>query len=91
MKASTKNTIKRIIKEEIQRQISERKSDNSVKASQAVNNAIKKLSSSSAMDYISRIQNDIQKAQLIMKFSELIGIPKSKLQMIIGSIKKTAE
>ena len=87
------NLLKTLIREEVKRQLrefEEEPQDSGLDASQPVQMVIDKIKKGPVMSSLSKISNDTQKAQLIMKFAELVGVPKNKLPMVLQTIRKTA-
>lgn len=86
--------LKTLIREEIEHQLREidaESPESGIDASQPVDMVISKIKKGPVMSSISKISNDTQKAQLIMKFAELVGVPKNKLPMVLQTIRKTAQ
>lgn len=86
--------LKTLIREEIEHQLREidaESPESGIDASQPVDMVISKIKKGPVMSSISKISNDTQKAQLIMKFAELVGVPKNKLPMLLQTVRKTAQ
>lgn len=85
--------LRKLIAEEIQKQLHELDGESpaaDIKTAQPVDMIINKIKKGPVMVSLSKISNDTQKAQLIMKFAELVGVPKNKLPMIMQTIRNTA-
>jgi hypothetical protein len=87
-----KQKMTQLIREEVRKQIREveDESPQTIDSSSTVDMVIKRIESGPIMASLQKIKNDTHKAQLIMRFAELIGVPKNKLQIVMSTLRKTA-
>ncbi len=79
------------LKEEDGMNPKEGETNNPVKLKADVEKLMAKLDISSIAPYLAKIDNPVEQAEVIGQFAEKIGVPKSKLSMVVAQLKIVAE
>lgn len=82
--------LKRMIREELEQQMATSTMGDSSRVDSSVQSVVDRIKADEIGKKISNIKQDNQKAQLIVKMAQLIGVPRNKMSQIISGLKSSA-